>query len=95
MKLIDTIFSNYQLLAKDNGEIVSLIKDERVEFTVGDRVIVTPDIMGYICPGVTHGGLGTITKMREDNTDYWIGVKLDNGQFGYMKDSRVDRVSFI
>ena len=92
MKLISTIFSNYQLLATNDGEIKSLIKNEEVAYSVGDIVVVTPDSMGYICPGVTRGGLGKITKMREDSTDYWIGVKMNDGQFGYMKDSRVTKV---
>lgn len=88
-----TIFSNCEFIVED-GKKVGVIwnrGDEILEHRLmaGDIVSVEGDSYGYICPTIHHPGIGTITDIRDDNTDYWFFVEMQNGESGKVKSSRL------
>lgn len=91
MKLENTVYSNYKLVIDEFDIPVAVQVNGEIEFRLYDEVHVKGDCRGHICPGITQEGLGTIVRIRRDRTDYFFGVLMNNGQFGYMKDSRMSR----
>ena len=91
MKLESTIYSNHQLVIDDTDTPVAVQINGEIAFRVNDVVRVTDDGHGYICPGIRHPGIGRIVKIRRDSTDHFYGVEMSNGEFGYMKRSRIER----
>lgn len=93
MKLESTIFTNINLVIDDNNTPVGVQIDGKLAFSLYEQVAVTPDVRGYICPGVRHGGLGMITEIRRDDTDHFFGVRMvGTGEFGYMKEARLTHI---
>lgn len=90
MKLENTIYSNHKLVVDDNGTPIAVQVNGEIAFRLNDTVRVTDDGRGYICPGICHSGIGKIVKIRRDDTDHFYGVQMNNGEFGYMKYSRME-----
>lgn len=91
-KFESTCFANYKLELDASGNPVALWINDREAFRVGNRVRVTGDCMGYICPGITKGGYGRVTNIVRDYTDHFIEVTMDNGEVGQVKEARISRV---
>ena len=89
---VKTVFMNWKLIVDNHDMPVALMVDGTIRAKLGDRVTVSPDRKGYICPGIFHGGLGRITQMRSDNADYIFGVTMYDGSFGFMKLDRITRI---
>ena len=89
MKLESTIYSKYKLVIDDAGKPIAVQINGKIAFRLNDTVKVTDDGHGYICPGITASGIGQIVEIRRDNTDYFFGVMMKNGEFGYMKSNRM------
>ena len=92
MKLEKTIYANYKLGIDEFDIPVAVQVSGNNIFQLYDKVRITADCIGYICPGIEHEGLGTIVRIRRDDSDHFFGVLMDNGEFGYMKDSRMTKV---
>lgn len=92
MKLEKTIYANIQLVIDEFDIPVAVQANGKNIFQLYDKVNVEADCIGYICPGIKHGGLGTIVRIRRDDTDHFFGILMDNGEFGYMKDSRITKI---
>lgn len=91
MKLEPTIYANYNLVIGTNGTPIGVQIDGKVAFELYDMVHVTDDGCGYICPGIRHCGIGQIVEIRRDDTDHFFGVRMQSGEFGYMKSNRMER----
>ena len=92
MKLENTIYSNYQLIIDEFDIPVAVRINGEDKFQLYDRVRVTADCHGYICPGIQHEGFGKIVEIRRDDTDHFFGVLMDNGEFGFTKSLRIKLV---
>ena len=93
MKLENTIYSNHKLVINDNGTPIAVQIDGIIAFRLDDFVRVTDDGTGYICPGISHSGIGKIIEIRRDDTDHFYGViMIETGEFGYMKYNRIERL---
>lgn len=92
MKLEDTIFSNYKLVIDEFNIPVAVRINGEDKFKLYDLVRVTNDGCGYICPEIKHEGMGKIVEIRRDDSDYFFGVLMNNGEFGFMKDARMELV---
>ena len=92
MKLENTNISNYQLVIDESNIPVAVRINGEVKYQLYDLVRVTADCRGYICPEIKNEGFGKIVKIRNDDTDYFFGVLMDNGEFGFMKSARIERV---
>lgn len=90
MKLENTIFSNHQLVVDEFDIPVAVRIDGEDKYKLYDLVRVTHDGHGFICPGVKHEGIGRIVQIRRDDTDHFYGVLMNNGEFGFMKDARLE-----
>lgn len=90
MKLESTIYSNYQLVIDEFDIPVAVRIDGEDRYRLYDRVRVTGDCRGYICPTIKHAGTGKIVEIRRDDSDYFFGVLMDNGEFGFMKAARME-----
>lgn len=93
MKLENTIFSNYQLIIDEFDIPVAVQINGTVKYQLYDQVRVTDDGHGYICPGINHDGFGKIVQIRRDDSDHFFGVLMDNGEFGFMKSNRMEKLS--
>ena len=91
MKLESTCYANHKLVINDQGTPVAVQINGVVAFRLNDIVKVNDDGHGYICPGIRHSGIGQIVEIRRDDTDHFYGVRMRNGEFGYMKYSRMTR----
>ena len=91
MKLESTCYANHKLVINDQGTPVAVQINGVEAFRLYDTVEVTGDCRGYICPGIRHSGIGQIVEIRRDDTDHFCGVRMRNGEFGYMKCSRMTR----
>lgn len=91
MKLESTTFANHKLVIDDQGTPVAVQINGVEAFRLYDTVKVTGDCRGYICPGIKSAGRGEIVVIRRDDTDHFYGVKMENGEFGYMKCTRMTR----
>ena len=91
MKLEPTNISNYKLVINEQGSPVAVQINGVVAFRLNDTVKVTDDGYGYICPGISKPGIGQIVEICRDDTDHFFGVQMRNGEFGYMKCSRMTR----
>lgn len=89
MNLKNTAYSNYKIVIDEFDIAVAVQIDGQIKYKLYDRLFVAPDSIGYICEGITQGGCGTLMRVRQDTSDYFFGVLMDNGEFGYMKDSRI------
>lgn len=89
MKLESTCYSNYKLVIGEDDKPIAVQINGKIAFRLNDKVKVKGDIRGYICPGIKTPGIGKIVDIRRDSTDYFFGVRMENGEFGYMKDSRM------
>lgn len=89
MKLENTSFSNYQLVLDELNTPIAVRIDGVDRYRLYDRVVVTDDGHGYISPGIKHGGIGTLAEIRRDNSDNFFGIRMDNGEFGFMKSARI------
>ena len=87
-----TIYSNCFLVTTSNGVPVGYQVSGVLRFCVGDRVMVTGDSRGYICPGITKPGYGKIIEICRDSTDHHFHIMMDNGQSGYVKEARLTKV---
>lgn len=92
MKLENTIFSNHQLVIDEFNIPVAVRINGEDKYRLYDRVRVTDDGHGYICPGINHEGMGKIVEIRRDDSDHFFGVLMDNGEFGFMKSARIELV---
>ena len=92
MKLENTIYSNHKLVVDDNDTPIAVQIDGVIAFRLDDFVRVTDDGTGYICPGITRSGIGKIFEIRRDSTDHFYGVQMLNGEFGYVKHNRIERL---
>ena len=92
MKLENTIFSNYQLVIDEFNIPVAVRINGEDKYRLNDRVRVTADCHGYICPGIKREGIGKIVEIRRDDSDHFFGVLMDNGEFGFMKSARIEMV---
>ena len=91
-KFENTKFANYKREIDENGTPVAVWINDKEAFRVGDRVKVTADCIGYICPGITKSGYGRISRIVRDYTDHFFEVTMDNGQCGQLKEARICRV---
>ena len=91
MQLESTCYANHKLVIDDQGIPVAVQINGVIAFCLNDTVKVTDDGHGYICPGIRHAGIGQIVEIRRDDTDRFYGVKMRNGEFGYMKCNRMTR----
>ena len=92
MKLENTNFANYQLVIDDFNIPIGVKIDDRVRYWLYDVVEITADCHGYIGQGISHGGIGTIVRIRRDDTVYFFGVLMNTGEFGYVKSLRIAKV---
>ena len=92
MKKEATGFFNYFLLVNDAGTPIAVEIDGIEAFSLNDVVKVTDDGNGYICSGISKPGMGRIIEIRRHDTDHFFGVQMENGEFGYMKCSRMTRL---
>ena len=92
MKLENTHFANYQIIIDEFGIPVGVQDSGKTLFMLNDDVIVSADTRGFICSGVTRGGLGRIVQIARDKEDYFFGVLTAFNEFGYMKASRLQKV---
>lgn len=90
MRLEPTIYQNYKLVIDEFDIPVAVQIDGEIKFKLQEQVKVSAD-SGYIGPGITKEGIGTILRIRRDETDYFFGVLMSNGEFGYVKDSRLTK----
>ena len=89
-KLEPTSLSNIKyIVTKDEFATIAGMLDGDHVYFCGDRVEVTGDIRGYISPGISHPGLGRIAEIRHHDTDYFYGIMMDSGEFGFVKSSRI------
>ena len=92
MKLENTIYSNYKLVIDEFDIPVAVQINGEIRHRLYDAVSVKADCIGYIGEGIKHEGIGMIVRIRRDKTDYFFGVLMDNGEFGYVKDSRMTKI---
>lgn len=92
MKLEGTCYANHFLVINENNIPVGVQINGEVAFQLHDTVKVSSDARGYICPGISSEGVGTIVEIRKDDTDHFYGVKMMNGEFGYMKHLRMEHL---
>ena len=92
MKLENTIYANYKLVIDEFDIPVAVQVNGEIRHRLYDEVYVKADCIGYICEGITHDGYGTIVRIRRNDSDYFFGVLMDNGEFGYMKNSRMTKI---
>ena len=92
MKLEETLYSNYKLVIDEFDIPVAVMVNGEVRYRLYDRVSVTDDGHGYICPGITKEGVGRIMQIERDDTDHFFGVLMNTGEFGFMKDNRLEVV---
>ena len=88
--LEDTSIANYKLIVTNDGKAtpVGVVESRRIVY-LGDRVKVSGDSRGYICPGIYRSGLGTIVGIRRDDTDHFFEILMDNGERGTAKGARI------
>ena len=90
MKLENTIYSNYKLVIDEFDIPIAVKIDERIRYWLYDVVEITADCHGYIGQGISHGGIGKIVQIRRDDTsDCFFGVLMNNKEFGYVKSLRI------
>ena len=87
-----TIYCNHKIIINEEGKAIAFEKNGVVMFNLHDDVKVTGDTFGYICPGITKPGIGKIVEIRGDMSDRYFGVQMENGEFGYMKYTRMTRL---
>ena len=92
MRLENTMLSNYKLVIDEFDIPVAVEVDGEVRYRLYDFVSVTDDGCGYICSGIYEEGFGRIMQIRRDDTDHFFGVLMMSGEFGFMKDSRIEVV---
>lgn len=92
MKIERTSYANYQLVIDEFNIPVAVRVNGEDKYRLYDLVRVTDDGHGYICPGITHGGVGRIVEIRKDKTDHFFGVLMNNGEFGFMHSGRIKMV---
>ena len=92
MKLENTIYSNYKLVLDEFNIPVAVQIDGQIRFRLYDNVIVQADCIGYIGEGIKHSGIGRIIRIRRDDTDYFFGVLMNNGECGYVKSARLSKI---
>lgn len=91
MTLENTIYANHKLMIDEFGIPVGVQIDGKEAFRLYDMVRVTDDGRGYICPGINSPGYGRIIEIRRDSTDHFYGIKMSNGEFGFVKCTRIER----
>lgn len=92
MKLECTIYSNHELVVDEFDIPVAVRINGEDKYRLYDRVYITDDGCGYICPEIKHEGMGKIVEIRRDATDHFFGVLMDNGEFGFVKSARIKLV---
>ena len=80
--------SNHWFVINEDNQTIGVVEN-KTSYLIGDRVKVSTDGHGYIAPGITFPGMGKIVQINEDTTDQYYGVKMDNGQFGFVKSARI------
>lgn len=90
----NTNFPNYKYIVTDDiySALVGVAENNNI-YLVGDRVKVTDDCYGYISYGISSPGMGIISEIQYDDTDYFYGVLMDNGEFDYLKSSRISVIT--
>lgn len=91
MKIRTAFFSNHYFLLDNNGKIIGAKCGDKC-IMLGDRVRVKGDCYGYIGPGITEEGLGTVVDFNDRDTDHYFGVMMDNGECGYLNHNRITKV---
>ena len=84
-------FSNHFFLIGNNGKFIGVKCGDQC-FMLGDRIKVEGDSHGHIAPGITRAGCGTIDDIVENFSDHYFGVRMDNGEYGYIKYPRIAKV---
>ncbi len=91
MKKEGTGFYGENFVIDDFDIIVAVEIDGKIAYRLYDKVRVTDDGAGYICPRITHEGMGRIVEIcRDDGSDHFYGVLMSNGEFGYVKNARIE-----
>lgn len=93
MKLEDTFYSNYKIVLDEFNIPVALQLDGHTVFQLYDYVQVSGDSCGYVAIGIKKPGLGTIMRIRNNRSGYFLGVFMDDGDFGYVKVSKLRKLS--
>lgn len=91
MRLENTFFSNYKFVVDEFNIPVALQMNGEICYRLYDEVWVNADCIGYIGEGINHEGLGTIVRICRDKADCFFGVLMYNGEFGYVKESRLTK----
>lgn len=92
MELKKTKYGNIFYIYEDD-DLVGIVEDPETHpqyFFVGDVVKVTDDGNGYICPGISHNGIGVIIGIQEDDTDHFFEIQMLNGESGTCKSNRLE-----
>ena len=92
MKLERTVYANYKLVIDEFGIPVAVQVNDEIRFRLYDEVRIDADCIGYIGEGINNNGYGTIVRIRRNDSDCSFGVLMDNGEFGYVKDSRMTKI---
>lgn len=92
MKLENTMYSNYKIVVDEFDIPIGVMINGETRYSLYDKVYVKADCIGYIGDGIKHEGTGAIVRIARDNTDYFFGVLMDNGEYGFVKDSRLSLV---
>lgn len=92
--LEDTIYTNYKLVIDDTTNTpVAVMIDGVIKFRLGDKVLVTADSHGYICPDIYTPGYGKIDRIKCDSTDHFFGIRMfDSNEFGFVKAARIQKI---
>ena len=89
-----TMFYNIKLIVDDlRNEPIAVEIDGHNAFYKGDRVLVSSDSNGYICPGICHAGYGRIEEIVRDDSDHFFKILMDNGERGICKEARIKYVA--
>ena len=90
MKLENTFMYDCQLVIDEFDIPVAVRINGEDKYWLYDRVRVTADSQGYICPTIKKEGMGRIVEIDRDDTDHFFGVLMDNGEFGFIKPGRIE-----
>ncbi|MDO4612247.1 MAG: hypothetical protein Q4B29_02195 [Candidatus Saccharibacteria bacterium] len=78
-------FSYTLMKDEETGKLVTLMRADGRTWNVGNRVHVGAGTNNQVCEGIRAQGFGYITEIRDDDSGRWLGVKMDDGDFGFVK----------
>ena len=94
MKLENTTYKNHKLVVDEFDIPVAVNTNGKTTHRLYEDVFVKAGCIGYIGEGITREGYGKIVCIRRDDEGCFFGVLMDNGEFGYVKPSRLVKLSF-